>query len=206
MTPAPVIAICGIDGAGKSSLVRLLKGDRDFSGTAFIKKTEKGDFDRLVRLASPLGEMPEAYLSGPFSEAIRWAHAFDYLRFFDNEIVPLLCTGKPIIADRWSFCPITFGDVGTRLSAKLEAMLSCVPRPTLTIFLEVDEFTATERLNRRGPLEPDEHIALLRAYRLSYESYFSHYTGPLLRIRNQTIEVTYQTARSAILDVFRKTI
>ena len=193
-----VIAICGIDGSGKTTLFERLRSDPGFQHAHFVRNRDNEILERVLRMNGPVDPMPDAYLQGPLAEAIRWAQAFDFLRHFETTLTPLLDSGHLLVSDRWSFCAITCGDAGTAIGAQIASLLRHVPRPSLTIYLAVDEVTATERLLRRGPLLDDEHLEMLRAYGNAYEVFFRQYDGPLLRIPSVSAEETYQTVRDGI--------
>jgi dTMP kinase len=193
-----IIAICGIDGSGKSTIIDRLRAEPMLRDACFIKKQDKENINRVIDLNTPIGPMPQAYLKGPLAASIRWAHAFDYLRFYETTVRPLTRRHSILVSDRWSFCPIAFANVGTRLAEDIDFLLRHVGRPDLTIFLDVDAETAFARLQARGPVLDDEHIDLLRAYREAYENYFASYSGPLERIRSTGKDQAYHDARSAI--------
>lgn len=193
-----IIAICGIDGSGKSTMIERLRGEPSFRDAGFLKKVDRDDFDRVIELNQPIGPMPQAYLEGPLATSIRWAHGFDYLRHYETVVQPLTRQHPILVSDRWAFCPIAFASVGTNLSAEISFLLRHVDQPDLTIFLDADPDVASARLVARGPVFDDEHIDLLRAYRRAYEAFFASYSGAWVRVASTTPEQTYRDARSAI--------
>ena len=195
---APIIAFCGIDGSGKTTIVDRLRRDPRFRAASFVKKEQKEDFERLLRLAPPREPMPTAYFHGMFAQASRWAHALDFLRFYETVVRPLEPVAPLIVSDRWSFCTITFADIGTNLKAEIEFILRSVPGPALTFYLDVDPKVAIERLTRRGPLAHDEHAELLAAYRDAYERYFSTYRRPLVRVASSSPDEEYGIVLAAL--------
>jgi thymidylate kinase len=194
---SPIVAFCGIDGSGKTTMVNCMSKDPRFRTAAFVNN-QKEDYHRLLRLAPPIDPLPEAYLNGSFAQAARWALALDFLRFYERIVQPLEYNAALIVSDRWSFCTITLADVFTNLSAEIEFTLRNVPLPTLTFYLEVDPKDAIGRLQRRGPLAHDEHIQLLTACRDAYDRYFNRYRGPLTRITTSTKEETYSKVVAAL--------
>lgn len=193
------IVFCGIDGAGKTTIVQRLKREASLKDALFLKRAEKPNFDRLMRLSRSSIPMPEAYLQGSFADAIRWAHAFDYLRYYEAAIRPIENSGNLVFSDRWSFCSITFADAGTKLGSDVEFLLRCIPRPALTFYLDIDEKTAADRISRRGPLAEDEDLSLLAAYRAAYERYFSAYEGPLVSIKAANEDDIYSQVLAELL-------
>lgn len=195
---SPIVAFCGIDGSGKTTLVERLRKDPRFRTAAFVKKEQKEDFERLLRLAPPSAPIPDAYLHGFFAHASRWAHALDFLRFYEKVVKPLEGGAPLIVSDRWSFCTITFADIGTNLKAEIEFILQSVPVPQLTFYLDVEPRVAIDRLERRGSLAHDEHLDLLTAYGLAYERYFDKYQGALVRLEGGSLEETYSYVLNAL--------
>lgn len=193
-----IIAICGIDGSGKSTVIAELREDAAFRDACFLKKDDKDNFSRVIELNKPIGPMPRAYLEGALATAIRWAHAFDYLRYYETTVRPLTRRSSLIVSDRWSFCPIAFAGVGTALVGEISFLLRHVDEPDLTIFLDVEPDLAFARLEARGPVLDDEHVDLLHAYRTAYKDFFASYSGPFVRIASTTREQTYAEVRKAI--------
>src|SRR6266542_3723629 len=123
---ADIVAFCGIDGSGKTTTLDRLREDDRFRFARFVKKQQKDDFQRVLRLAPPSEPLSEAYFEGHFAQAARWAHALDFLRFYETVVQPQESGADLILSDRWSFCTITFADFGTDLRAEIEFLLQSV--------------------------------------------------------------------------------
>jgi len=196
-----IVAICGIDGAGKSTLWETMQRDRDFKHANFVVKRLRDNLDRVIE--SRVADLHDddaaatALFSGSYANAIRWAHALDFLGHFDTVISPLLHQENLIVSDRWSFCPMAFADVGTSLGKDIRYLLEKVPQPDLTIFLDVSPATAHERIVRRGDLGVDERPHFLAAYQKAYEAIFAE-VKRMVRVSGVTPEQSYHEARMAV--------
>ena len=157
---------------------------------ALCEESRRRD-SRTTRIDVPVEPMPDAY-EDPWPRPFD-GHRRSFPRHFETTLTPLLDSGHlhPIAG----ILAITCGDTGTAIGAQI-VRLQQVPRPSLTIYLAVDEVTATEHAPKRSLLD-DEHLEMLRAPE-GLRGLFQQYDGPLLRIPSVSAEETYQAARDGI--------
>jgi dTMP kinase len=192
---ARIVALCGLDGSGKSSFVERLRQDPGFSHAICVSKRYRENVDSVLDAYSTYETAGDDYLQGPFAEAIRWAYAFDFLRFYEEEVLPHLERDVLIISDRWSACAITYAEAGVYLGSEIYELLNCVPRPDLTIYLEVQPDEAVRRIIKRGDLKKNEHVDILQCCAEAYENWWPKLSSPearLERVINDDFESAYR--------------
>ena len=198
---AKIVAICGLDGSGKSSLVKLLRDDPRFRRAVCVSKRLKENVNAVVQVCSGVEHAPDDYFRGPFAEAIRWAYAFDFLKFYDEEVLPHLGQDVFIISDRWSACSITYAEAGVGLGDEIHELLRCVPPPDLTIYLDVSPEEAVRRIVARGGQNEYEHMDVLRDCARAYERWWPKLSSPdarAERVINDDLESAYRRAVTLI--------
>lgn len=179
---AKIVAVCGLDGSGKSSLLKLLRDDPRFGRAVFVSKRSKENVNSVVQFCSDTEHPPDDYVRGPFAEAIRWAYAFDFLKFYEEEVLPHLGQEVLIISDRWSACSITYAEAGTGLGDEIYQLLGCVPPPDLTVYLDVSPDEAVRRIVARGGQNEHEHVDILRGCADAYERWWPKLSSPTARV------------------------
>jgi thymidylate kinase len=189
---AKIIALIGIDGSGKSSTLEVLRRDPGLTKVRFVRKEKRHGVDSILRAFGEPEGVQNDYLYGPFAAAIRWALAFDFLRFYEEEVAPLLGTVGCVVSDRWSVCSMAYAAVGPDLDSKIEAALACVPPADLLIYLEVDPREAMRRITASRTPYGDETIELLEAFRDGYEKILRRVSSEVVRIATEDLTTTVQ--------------
>jgi dTMP kinase len=195
-TRSPIVAIVGLDGAGKSSVCEHFRRAGIAGGgvvTAKTKRDNVNSVEKLIRAPSS-----GKYMTGNFARAIRWAHTFDFMRYYVDEVKPQLDEGRTVLSDRWSICSITYGEAGARLGEEIAALLECVPNPALTIFLDVDPNQAVQRIAQRGQAHENEDFDVLAACYRAYLNWLERLPGPYMKIENTLLERTCHEVAKAI--------
>lgn len=192
-----IVAVCGLDGSGKSSLVERLERDPALRGASCVRKRARDNVHAVLRAYSGFEHTADVYLHGAFAEAIRWAHGFDFLRFYEEQALPHLRRGALCISDRWAVCSIAYADAGPGLGRSIRGLLDCVPCPDLTIYLDVTPEEAAARILRRGAPNENEDITILRACADAYERWLAALPSPVVRVPSGDLEAIH--ARVAAL-------
>ena len=169
-----IIAFCGIDGAGKTSLVArvqaLLQLQRRQARIASFKNHITTCRELLARRISFLSSTD--YLDGASATWYALASALD----FSASVESLDFHGYDLIfMDRWTDCFRAFAaTVSPPCTELVETLLHPVPHADLTIFVSVPPTVAWQRiLQRERGCSPDESLPLLERFDQAYRSLFA---------------------------------
>lgn len=156
--PGGFITIEGVEGAGKTTQLRLLAGWLRARGcrvreTAEPDGTRLGEAIRGLFVSTPdLDPLTEALLFA----AARRQHVVEVIR-------PALAAGEIVLSDRFADATVAYQGYGRGLSlASIEALNQFATeglRPDLTLLLDLDAATGLARLGGRA-LDPFEALGL----------------------------------------------
>jgi len=155
----PFVAIEGIDGSGKSTVISHLAGilPRVYA----TREPSGGPIGRLIREWALRGGS-----SDPHVDALLFAA--DRIEHYRREIEPKIRENFLVITERYIESSIAYqGAAGVPIDF-IKYINSLVPKPDLTVILDVDPQIAVERISRRGGAEKFEHAAFLRRVREIY--------------------------------------
>ena len=168
-TAGKLISLAGMDGAGKTTQARLLgQWLRDCGHTVAIEAPPGPSLVRrtLADLAELRGVADHQAVFGP--DVTHLIQAFMRLRDWTERVVPARSTHDWVVTDRSAVChyAATISDGGTN-ETDLRLLLRRLPRPDLTLYLELTPEEACDRLTARGSgLEDTSFLrANDRAYR-----------------------------------------
>lgn len=199
MKKAYIAALCGIDGAGKSSVHAALRADPRFAATRFVAKQHRDNVE-MLRYGEPDQWAAARLLAGSFAEAVRWAHGFDFLRFYDDEVVPYLDQPVLLISDRWTLCSAAYAYCGTSAGPDIEALLARCVHADLLIYLDLEPAEAVRRVSARpGGPNADETELILAEYQRAYEALLPSVGSDVIRIRNDDLARTTELAANHVL-------
>jgi dTMP kinase len=151
-TTGKLVSLAGMDGAGKTTQARLLgQWLRDRGHTVAIEAPPGPSLVRrtLADLAEQRGVADHQDVFGP--DVTHLIQAFMRLRDWTERVVPALPAHDWVVTDRSPVChyAATISDGGTN-EADLRLLLRRLPRPDLTLYLELSPEEAQARLTARG--------------------------------------------------------
>jgi dTMP kinase len=144
-----LIAVSGVDGSGKSTLVSAFAQSLRSSGTsvealAALKSPQFSPFTLLKDIDVPSTAKPsrESWIAGYFALVL--------LHNLSTVIAPAIAAGTWIVTDRWTLdhhaIQLTLGiDMTPWLP-----LLRCAPKPDLHLFLDLPLDVAQRRIDKRG--------------------------------------------------------
>ena len=160
----PIISISGIDGAGKTRLASALA--RHFHGVSRKQRTGK----RFNKILASYGDYSWTQpIPQPLGSELSLAYALDF-RDYAIRSVSRVDACPSILYDRWDLCVRAFGKVFAKpcIYSELLKIISNIPKPHVTLLLDVSPHVAYSRIARRGAHDKDENIELLTVLRKSY--------------------------------------
>jgi len=151
-----LIAIEGIDGSGKSTLVQNIYTSLQQQGfdTVLTKEPGASELGKEVRKIIQTQIIPLA----PLAEYLLFAA--DRVQHFTEVIIPSLAQNKLIISDRMSDSSLAYQGYGNGLDLEMLRTINSWTMsnivPDLTIFVRVPVDIALERAKKRGALSAYE--------------------------------------------------
>ncbi len=140
-----LIAVEGIDGSGKTTIVKFIEGELKKRGydVVTLKEPTNSEWGRRVKkIIRDRSVKPEEELK-----------LFLKDREFDvkNNIIPALKSGKIVIMDRYYYSTMAYqGALGLDVEKIKEMNEKIAPKPDLVIVLDIKPETALERIKKRG--------------------------------------------------------
>lgn len=193
-----LVVVCGIDGVGKSTLVRSLA---DELGGRMIRQSvwwrtntlesdpafTKADIDHLV--GTELGI------------ALCNAYVDDFIEYHDG-MSDLLRSGELLISDRWTICVRAFARTFAR--GQLLSIIARLPAdtPDSILYLDADVEVALRRLASRPELHWIEQKSPLAAYRTSYLEELSCWKN----VTRIDADATELSVRTSALDAVKRAL
>jgi dTMP kinase len=164
----PIVAFVGLDGAGKSTQIDLLRRafeDRGLQVFTHPNPSLGALSAKLDAIAVQHGHADRFAMLGADTHKIMTA-AVKWIAMSSLGTAP---SGTDlIVADRYAYCQIAAAEA-LRASNRwlIEAMFSGLPEPTLTIMLDVEPAVAVQRVRARDPHEWVD-IEFLKRMRAAY--------------------------------------
>jgi len=162
----PIIAVIGVDGAGKSTQAQLLADWLSGQGTPASYFENAGGRPTINRLARRLGRRdgPDLFGAGyvGLESSVRWLA-------IARALLISRATGRIAIMDRYSYCQYAVmrarADPGER---RARVAFSIFPTPDIVCLLAVPALVAQARVEQRG--RDSEELGYLSAFAHAYRS------------------------------------
>ena len=165
-TPGLLITFCGLDGSGKSTMMRRLIADLEISYKLFITKqpTEAVRGSKIFR----------TYMDTPYHEAFDYRSlsllaASDRLQHVNKVIKPQMDARKIILCDRYFYsCLANLRARGYKDDRWIYEIAKSVIKPDIAFFFDVPVKEAVSRVRCR-PEEKERYIDMDLQYKLRRE-------------------------------------
>jgi len=198
-----LIAVEGIDGSGKSSLVRALN-----------KVLEQHDIDTLVTKepgGTTLGQELRVILHEKKENVCDMAEYFlfaaDRAQHFETVVIPALKQNKVIISDRLDSSSVAYQGYGRGLNREMikqtNAWAMKNVQPDLIFYIKLDFKTALERIMRRGgkltSFETEQELFWQRVNK-GFDELFENKKNVMILDGKKTLEELTQEAAHYVLE------
>lgn len=162
MSRGTLIAVCGIDGSGKTTQLTRLREHLERTTAPVVvtrQPTDRYRRDAVVRAALDL--------EVPFDEVrheLALLSAFDRARHLREDVLPALDRGATVLSDRYVYSTYAyFMARGIQDLAWLMSINRSVPAPDVTLYLDIAPKDAVERvLARDGSSRKREELDVAR--------------------------------------------
>lgn len=161
-----LITFCGLDGCGKTTMIRRLADDLDKNAALFLTK-QPTSFVRNT-------EIFRTYMDSPDHEAFDYRSlsllaASDRLQHVNKTVLPALEAGKIVISDRYFYsCLANLHARGYVKDKWIFEIARLIVQPDIAFFLDIPVETAVARVRSRAE-EKDNYIDMDLQYRLRKE-------------------------------------
>ncbi len=165
-TPGFLITFCGLDGCGKTTMMRRLIADLEKEHNIFVTKQPTN----AVRNS----EIFRTYMDCPNHDAFDYRSlsllaASDRLQHVKKVIEPEMQRGHIVLSDRYFYsCLSNLRARGFESDEWIYEIAESVIKPDLSIFFDVPVEVAVARVRRR-PEEKDRYIDMALQYKLRQE-------------------------------------
>ena len=200
-TDGLLITVCGLDGCGKTTMMRRLIEDLEKDYTVFVTK-QPTDYVRK-------SEIFRTYMDSPNHDAFDYRSlsllaASDRLQHVSKVIEPELQKGNIVISDRYFYsCLANLRARGFEKDGWIYEIAESIVRPDVAFFFDVPVETAVKRVRCR-PEEKDRYIDMDLQYKLR-EEYINicKANGGVLISTVQDKEESYNQVKQAVERVMR---
>ena len=165
-TSGLLITVCGLDGCGKTTMMRRLIEDLEKEHTVFVTK-QPTDFVRK-------SEIFRTYMDSPDHDAFDYRSlsllaASDRLQHVSKVIEPELQKGNVVVSDRYFYsCLANLRARGFEKDGWIYEIAESVVKPDIAFFFDVPVETAVARVRKR-PEEKERYIDMDLQYKLKEE-------------------------------------
>ena len=200
-TPGFLITFCGLDGCGKTTMMKRLIADLEKEHDIFVTKQPTN----AVRNS----EIFRTYMDSPDHDAFDYRSlsllaASDRLQHVNKVIEPEMKQGKIILSDRYFYsCLSNLRARGFEEDEWIYEIAESVIKPDIAFFFDVPVEEAVARVRRR-PEEKDRYIDMELQYKLRKE-YVDICTanGGILISTMQPEDECYDIVKNAVKEMLR---
>lgn len=201
-TPGLLITFCGLDGCGKTTMLRRLVEDLEKEHSVFLTKQPTN----AVRNS----EIFRTYMDCPDHSAYDYRSlsllaASDRLQHVNKVIVPAMERGDIVVSDRYFYSCLANLDAREFESDRwIYEIAESVIKPDIAFFFDASVETAVSRVRAR-PEEKDRYIDMKLQYKLR-DQYIKicEVNGGVLISTEQPLEKTYAEMKKAVKNVLEE--
>lgn len=188
-----IIAFCGLDGAGKSTLVDMLEKRGEIKGAVYVRKNTNRNIDLVRKYHRKYLFNDRDWLEGDFAHSAAFAACLDYLNHYDKNVKKWYRKKDYIICDRHAICYAAYLNL-TGFNYNCENLFANVIEPDLYVYVDIPAEVAVERLRERGSgATEEESYEVLKKYRKAYFATLNKIEHKIVIDNNRDINATYKS-------------
>lgn len=200
-TGGMLITVCGLDGCGKTTMLKRLTKDLEEKYQVFITK-QPTDFVRK-------SEIFRTYTDSPHHAAYDYRSlsllcASDRLQHVNKVIEPEMAKGKIVLSDRYFYsCLANLRARGFKNDQWIYEIAQWIIKPDIAFFFDVPVERAVARVRRR-PEEKDRYIDMELQYKLRAEYIdICRANGGILISTDNSEGQAYELVKQTVKEVMR---
>jgi dTMP kinase len=179
-----LVSVCGVDGAGKSTLISGLKKILPENDYKYIHITKAPLSEKVISDSSRVFNDERDWFSGKFSQKYSLACAKDFINHYIEKIEPLFINDKTIICDRYDICFKAYLEVTGNI-CDFKKLFGIIRKPDLVIYLDTDDELLEKRYREcKGSIEDFDSIDRAKKFRQAYEKIFEIENLCVVRMHN----------------------
>lgn len=124
-----IIAVCGVDGVGKTSLIERFKEEMTECEFFYPQKRVHTN----TKILEKYMENKREYDDCPYNRVDAFGSALDFLEHYDNDIKPLVGVKEKLLLDRYALCYLAYANQVKSTYNDISVLLSRVIEPDLYI-------------------------------------------------------------------------
>ena len=166
-SPGTLISFCGLDGCGKSTMIKMLQKRVGEIGKKVVLTRQPSD---MVRKSDIFRRYMDCEDHSEYEyRSLSLFAAADRIQHSNKVILPALEEGNVVISDRYFYsCLANLRARGYEEDGWIYEVSEAIPRPDIAIFLNVSPHIAISRVRRR-PDERERYIDVALQYKLAAE-------------------------------------
>lgn len=166
-TDGKLITFCGLDGCGKSSMIKMLTEAFEEHGIDYIVTKQPTDAMRNTGIFRTFMDCPDN--SAYEYRSLSLMAAADRIQHASKVILPALMEGKTVVCDRYFYsCLANLRARGYVDDEWIYEISESIPKPDAAFFLDIPVETAVKRVRKREE-EKDRYIDMPLQYLLKDE-------------------------------------
>ncbi len=162
-----LVTFCGLDGCGKSTMIKMLSEDLEQEGYEVLITKQPTDTMRKTNIFRAFMDQPDH--SNYEYRSLSLMAAADRIQHVNHVILPALKAGKIVICDRYFFsCLANLRARGYKSDSWIYDVSRSIIKPDLAFFLDIDPDIALKRVRSR-PEEKNRFVDVDLQYKLHDE-------------------------------------
>jgi thymidylate kinase len=180
-----IIAICGVDGVGKSSIVEYMEQNHLIPGACYLhrEKYSDGNLEHIKSYFPRRYNNHRDWRSGAYAKAAGTGIALDFVRYYQEQLDKAGGQDSIIVLDRYVACYLAYLKL-LGCEDIMKPVFRAMHKPCMTFYISVDFDVLESRYANRASSDDDEDVELMIALDKEYKKLFATEKKPVLNINN----------------------